>query len=126
MPTRNSHGRTRLLLVAAFGLVAVLMIASQLNAYVRSRSVAQNVDFIAQNALTSIRLVGRMGMDVERERILVDRHIFEQEGAIMRATEEEIAAARADFDEAAKQYEPLAKLTGEAAAWHRLEGDVAR
>ncbi|HEX4515848.1 MAG TPA: ATP-binding protein [Polyangiaceae bacterium] len=124
MPARASHGRTQLLLIAAFGLIAALFITAQLYAHFQSRAVGRNVTYVAENALESIRLVGRMGHDFEREQLLIDRHIIEQEPSNMATVEKAIVATRADYDDAARQYEPLATERGEDAAWQRLQGDV--
>jgi two-component system, OmpR family, sensor kinase len=112
-------------LTVAFGSVCVLLIGAQLASYVQWRGVRDNVDDLATNALASIRLVQRMGLDIERERILIDRHIFEHEVPRMTGIETQIANVEADLDAAALSYAPLATFLGDSSRWHQLTGDIA-
>jgi signal transduction histidine kinase len=117
--------RSKPLLVIAFASVCTILIGAQLAGYFQWRRVRGNVDELTANALSSIRLVQRMGLDIERERILIDRHIFAHERDQMTELELQIANVEADFDVAAINYVPIAVFPGEAAAWHRLTFDAA-
>ncbi|MEO8841021.1 MAG: ATP-binding protein [Kofleriaceae bacterium] len=120
-----TDSRSRPLLTLAFGSVCVLMIIASLAGYVQWLRVRDSVAVIGSNALASIRLVQRMGLDTERERILIDRHIFEHEPERLAALETEIANVEVDLDTASVSYAPLATFRGEAAAWHQLTRDTA-
>jgi signal transduction histidine kinase len=116
--------RSKPLLVIAFASVCTILIGAQLAGYFQWRRVRGNVDELTTTALSSIRLVQRMGLDIERERILIDRHIFAHERDQMTELEIQIANVEADFDVAAINYVPIAVYPGEAAAWHRLTLDA--
>jgi two-component system, OmpR family, sensor kinase len=117
--------RTRRLLFAGFGGIAALLIVSQILAYFQWSAAQGTAVTIVDNAMTSIRLIGRMSYDVQRERILIDRHIFEHEAAQMAAVERQIAVVKDDYAAAAREYAPLATFEGEAAAWFAFTSDVA-
>ena len=125
MPTFRPSQPTRPILFLAFGSIVAVLLLTQIMGYLRSRELYRSVDLVADNALSSIRLVQRMEIDIERQRILVDRHIIEQEVGSRAQTEKQIAAAKADYAATASEYAPLATLGGEARAWLRLQADVA-
>jgi signal transduction histidine kinase len=116
---------TRAMLRAAFGGIAALLLVSQILGYVRWRAAQSTVATIEGDALASVRLIGRMSHDFQRERILIDRHIFEHEAPQMAAIERRIAAVKDDWVDAAREYAPLANYDGEATAWFALNRDVA-
>ncbi len=124
MPTTIDR-RTGATLGFAFGAVTVLLVVSQVVAYFQWTDVQVSVDAIEKNALVSVELVGRMGIDIGRERSLIERHIFEHEGAAMTELESEIQQTKRDFAVAANGYSPLATFPGEADAWRGLTVDVA-
>jgi len=124
-PARASRRRSRPLLTLAFGSVCLLMVVAQFVSYMQWRRVHDNVNLLANNALESIRLVQRVGLDTERERILIDRHIFEHEPARMTALETQIASVESDLDMAAFMYARLATFPEEADAWRQLTVDTA-
>ena len=117
--------RSRSLLMIAFGAVAMLVITAQVVGYLWSRAVGEAIDVVERNALASVGLVQRMALDVQSERIMIDRHIFEHETARMEPLEREVERIRHDYEAAATAYSPLATFTGEAAAWHQLTADIA-
>jgi signal transduction histidine kinase len=120
----QSERRTRMVILLAFAGIAVLLAISQVVAYLQWHATDAEVDVIEDNALASVRLVDRMGYDIQHERILIDRHIFEHDPARIAAVETEIAAARADYAVAARSYAPLATFEREATAWLTLLQDV--
>lgn len=115
---------TRAMLRAAFGGIAALLLVSQILGYLRWKAAQDTVAEIEGDALTSVRLIGRMSSDFQRERILLDRHIFEREASQMAAIEQQIAAVKDDWAAAARGYAPLTSYDGEAAAWAELNHDV--
>ncbi len=123
MGTGKRHSKS--LLVVAFGAIATIIVIAQIVAYLQWREVQSSVDLIEGNALASIRLVQRLGLDVQRQRILIDRHIFENNSGGMREIEVQISAIESDFAGAAKLYSPLATFAGEASAWRELTLAVA-
>jgi two-component system, OmpR family, sensor kinase len=113
------------LMLPTFGLAALLFGSLDLVATYRANRVRHEIDAIVENMRTSIELVARMHHDVDRERILLEIHIFEKAESRMARLDAEIAGVDADFASAAEAYEPLAVLPDEAAAWRRFKGDVA-
>jgi signal transduction histidine kinase len=123
---RPARWRTsKVLLTLAFASVGLTLVIAQIVGYVQWREVQATVDVIERNALDSVRLVQRMGLDVQRQRILIDRHIFEHEAGRMDEVEAQIAAVRADYLTAASAYGPLATFNGESEAWRQLARDIA-
>jgi len=123
-PWKNERS-TRAMLRAAFLGIAGLLLVSQSLGYLHWKTAQDTVTAIQSGAVASVRLVGRMGFDFQRERILIDRHIFEHDAPQMAAIERQIAAVKADFAAAAREYAPLATFEGEAAAWFVLTANVA-
>jgi len=123
--TPRPRGRTRLVLSLTFGGVAMLLLLTHLISRWRSRELQHSVDLIVDNALASVQLVERMGMDLEREKILLDQHILEDRRAAMDEVEAQLGAARADYQTAARLYGQIANFPGEAEAWRRLSADAA-
>jgi signal transduction histidine kinase len=119
------EGRTDLLLVLAFGAIAAVMVLAQVVAYFQWNEVQASVSLIEENALASIKLVQRMGIDVERQRVLIDRHIFEADAAAMEPVEQQLVAVQSDYEAAARAYDPLTTFPGEDAVWRLLRGAVA-
>ncbi len=117
--------RTRLLLLGAFGSIAGLLLVAQVLSYVHRRDVELDIDEIERNSFASIRLVQRIGLDVEHEQTLIDQHIIENDPAPMRRIELRIAAVRSDLATAARSYIPLVTYPGEATAWAQLSEDTA-
>jgi signal transduction histidine kinase len=117
--------RTRYMLVGTFSAIALLLLASQLVGYLHARQVDNKVDLVTSDALTSIELIGRMAVDLQREHILIDRHIVAQKPAEMAKIEKQVMQARDDYNRAAQDYTPLATFPGEADLWNRLRGEVA-
>jgi len=112
-------------MTVAFALIATLLAVLELVQWIEGRDTRRNVEDVEDNALVSVRLVDRITADVARERILLGRHIFETETTSMTAIEHQIDAVRADYEEAARMYSPLATYPGEPYAWHQLTSDIA-
>jgi signal transduction histidine kinase len=74
--------------------------------------------------LTDIELVWRMQRDLERIKLLADRHVFERESGPMALLENEMARVRLDYDDAVAQYGSKPFLPGEHAPWKVLEAAV--
>jgi signal transduction histidine kinase len=116
--------RTRVLLLGTFGAIGLLLIATEVVGLMRAATVNQNVELITNDALTSVELIGRMAVDLQRERVLIDRHIYEHDPARLVLIEAQIAEVRDDFERAARRYEELPPFPGEAPIWKRLLADA--
>ncbi|HEX4462237.1 MAG TPA: ATP-binding protein [Polyangia bacterium] len=110
----------------SFGIIVSLLIANAVISVAISGRAKQRVDEIAGNALESVRLLGRMGVDIERQQRLVEAHILGATSVERSPIEHELEVLRADYAAAKRDYEPLATFPGEAEAWHQLEADVDR
>jgi len=111
-------------LALAFGSVCLVLVIAQVAGLLQWLQVRNNIDRLADHALTSIRIVQRMGLDIERERILVDRHILAHEPAQMVKLERQIDRVARDFNASANAYSPLVTFPGLAAAWEQLTFDT--
>jgi len=116
--------RTRYLLLGTFGAIALMLVGTQLAGYIRADTVDRNVDLITNNALTSVELIGRMAVDLQREHVLIDRHIYAHEPEQMAPIERQIEEVRDDVARTERRYEPLASFGGERALWSQLRADT--
>jgi hypothetical protein len=115
--------QARAFLILAFGGITVLFLLSNFASLRRMRSIEDNVDNIVYDAEASVSLVSGMGMDIQQEQLLLDRHIFEKEDIRMAQIERQITLVEASYYAKAHSYEPLAHFPGEAAAWSKLKAD---
>ena len=108
--------RTRMLLRVGFGGIAALLVVSLILGYFQWSAAQGAADAIVDNAMASVRLIGRMSYDVQRERILIDRHIFEHETAQMAVVERQIAAVKDDYSAAARWPASAARKRSDSSA----------
>lgn len=120
-PSGNSK---RKVVSLAFATIAVILVVSATIAIHISGKTHQQVEQIGANALESVHLLGQVALDIERQQRLVEAHIFEATTEERLPLERAIDAVRADYLTAARQYEPLATLPGEAQGWRRIRDDV--
>ena len=116
--------RSRRFLLVTFGLIAVCGILVTLVASVRMQRFGVRARTLAENSLTSIRLIARMAADVDHQRILLDEHIFERAPEPMATIEARLAEIQADLAAAAKAYERWATFPGEHAAWRKTQAHL--
>ena len=115
-----------LLLFAPFVVIAALFAVGDESNVRQMASSRQESDALGQNMLLGLQLVTRMSRDVDRVRLFVDAHIFEKGALEMAKSEGQIAAAKADFESASREYQPIATLPGEVERWQDLRLEVAR
>jgi two-component system, OmpR family, sensor kinase len=116
---------TKVLLRSAFGGIAVLFAAVAACMIWRVSSVRQQTRALVADMLEGAEEVARIGREVERERRLIDAHIFERGRGPMARVEREIQATRDNYARAAGRYETLPQPPPEALVWRRLESDIA-
>ncbi|MBS2027618.1 MAG: MCP four helix bundle domain-containing protein [Deltaproteobacteria bacterium] len=114
----------RLVLYGPPILIVLFIVTTNLIDYVQWRRVREVVAHVNGDSLESIRLVQHMTANIERQRDLVERHIVEQDSAVMASIERELVATRADFDDTARAYGPIAVSRGEPEAFAQLRRDV--
>lgn len=125
MRESRRNGITRRLLTATFASIVALIVAFEAVDYVESERTHEQVEHTIADALRSVELVGRIGIDVQHEHVLLGRHILVSDRASMLAVERQLEAARADFAAAAREYAPLASFPGEPGAWFQLTQDLS-
>jgi signal transduction histidine kinase len=131
-PERNRAPRRRLVPTAgrqlvrgAFALVALGVVVVTASTLVQVRALQTNASDIVQNLLTSVRLVGQLGMLLERRRILVDDHIFASAPAERWALEAELTTVDSEIAQTTRAYEPWVTLPNERPTWNRTRADLA-
>src|SRR5690348_8593996 len=122
---KDSARRIRLLLGLAVAIVCVLLVSQQLVTYFEERATQRRIDLVQQNALVSVRLVGKMSGNVLRQRILIDRYVYERDNVDIADLARQIDAVRQEFGQNADSYAELPMLPGEAGTWYQLMADVA-
>jgi signal transduction histidine kinase len=120
----RSHPPTKSILALAFSAIALLLIGTAVASLVRMRANQRAVDLIVNNASESVRLVDEMGMAIKDEQLLIERHIFESEPTSWTRVERQLAQVRANYEHAARAYEPLVAFRGEKEAWARMNREV--
>jgi signal transduction histidine kinase len=96
--------RTRRLVVGAVGIIVLLWGVVQVVGFLQWREVQASADRLERASSTDIALAERIGLDVERERILIDRHIFENDAEPMKDVEARLALVKADLAAAVAAY----------------------
>ena len=123
--TPASKRRSSVYVAVAFVIVAVLLALTNAITLREVRQAQDRVRAVMQNSTASIRLVGRMDHDLNRERQLVKMHILQSEALDLAQTEARLRDVRADYEAATREYEPLVSFAGEASAWRQLQRDLA-
>jgi signal transduction histidine kinase len=118
-------GVARRLLTATFASIVALIVVFEAVDYIQSIQAHDRIQHTTADALHSVELVGRIGIDVEHEHVLLGRHIFESEPAGFERIEKQLDATRGDFQDAAREYAPLAVFPGEPRAWYDLLQDIS-
>jgi hypothetical protein len=103
-PVRPTAAATRSVLRAAFATVIAVVLAAQLLDYFTTRGIERDVDQVFSNSLRSIRLLGHIGLQTERWRILIDRHILQQDPTQMESLDSQISATRKAWLDSARAY----------------------
>lgn len=115
--------RTTVVGLAFIAILATLAIGAVISIHV-SRRTLMGLDQISRNALGSVELLGRIGIDLGLERRLLEAHIFETSAAKRKGLEAKMAQVRADYAAAAHDYAPIANYAREADAWRQLQEDL--
>jgi signal transduction histidine kinase len=123
-PSASFRGTTRWLLLLIFVIIAATFVVTNVLVLYRAREIRRATQDIVENMLRSVELVGRMRLDVSRERRLIDEHILESETVGRARVEAEIAQSRDDFKRTAAAYGPLASEPEERIVWQRLQAAV--
>jgi signal transduction histidine kinase len=118
------NGVARRLLTATFASIVALVVAFEAADYVETHQAHERIQHTLADALQSVELVGRIGVDVQHEHVLLARHVFETDAAAMTRIERQLDATRGDFVDAAREYAPLATSPGEPGAWYELMQDL--
>jgi len=117
--------RTKYVLAGAFSAIALLLVASQILTHLHAQAVESSIDLITNDAMVSIDLIGRMSVDLQREHILIGRHVDEHDPEAIARIERQIGDVRADFVRAADEYDRYPEFAGEAPLRSALRIDVA-
>ena len=116
---------SRTIITGAFvALLVLLAIVAGSALFLERRSNAE-IDSIVGNAVRSIVLVRRIGLDVERKRLLVEAEIFEHDELAVARAEARIANVELDYTAAVREYEGIPYFRGEQAPWQRLKKQIA-
>jgi signal transduction histidine kinase len=119
------HATSTWRILAAFGVILAIFAVANVSTYYEVRRIQEDSQATVENMLISIELVSRIRWDINRERVLVDEHIFEREAVDLDRIEGEIRGIEADFQVTAAAYEPLTTFAGERETWDRLKRAVA-
>ena len=81
---------------------------------------------LERDSLLSVEQVGRLGHDLDQQRILIDRHIDEAGAEKMGELDRRLADTATDLQHAIALYAPLVELPDEAAEWRQAKGAIER
>src|SRR5579871_3474862 len=116
---------SRQLVVAAFSIIAAGLVLGTASMLIQARALQAGARDIVQNMLTSVRLVGELGISLERRRVLVDDHIFSSRPAERASIEAQLGAVDARIAAVSRAYDPWATLRDERLTWERTRSDLA-
>ena len=112
------------MLGALSGFVVMLLLVEAVES-TQAQATRHTLQLIEDEAFPSVQLLDQIARDVQRERLLIDRHIFQSADADRERIERQIAQVRTDYAEKANRYLEIAMLPGEATLWSKLWSDVA-
>ncbi|HEY1587411.1 MAG TPA: MCP four helix bundle domain-containing protein, partial [Polyangia bacterium] len=123
--TGGSHYKQmRGMLLASFGVIAMIVAASNLVGTVHAHQARARVEPTLENAFASIDLVSRITRDFTRERMLVDTHIVEKERTSMERIAAQVADVAHDISTAAAAYQKLVMFENEREVWRWARADL--
>lgn len=117
-------GPSRRFVAVAFALVTAWVPIVTLSAVLQARSLQRRAHEIADNMLTSVRLVGQLENEVEKKQTLIDEHILAKDPAEMANLEARLATLGKQIAVTTQSYEPWATLPGERSAWDETRADL--
>ncbi len=127
MPVQPPYrrGARRWLLLGFIG-VAVIFVAQAAIGFSWTSASGRSARRLYEDALTSIEVVSRISRDLDRERILLDDHVFVTDPAKVAALEAELSRTAADLSRSEAMFAPLATEPEESALWQRVQQPLER
>jgi len=117
--------RSRLIYFAPFVALALLLTGVGIVVAHRASELRLATEDVVTDAMTDVLLMARMGRDLDRTRLLTDEHVFEKSAEGMAVLDAGIAAAQADYEAAAAEFESLPLLPEERGPWKDLRTALA-
>jgi signal transduction histidine kinase len=115
-----------LVLLSGFSLIACLVIVEgAVNDTIMSQGQVRSKG-LALESVQSVDVLNRIILDVERQKIIVDDHIFEQSPTKMSGLEQKLARLTTDLVAARNSYASTVTLPGEAPEWRRAQVSLDR
>ncbi len=105
-------------IIAAFAAISLVGVSNARSVYAKNRSVMES-------SFTNIELVWQLERDLNREKLLLDDHIFESEEINTAEIEGRLAMVQEDYAVAARTYDVSAKSRLAEAAWQQQKEEVA-
>ncbi len=124
MSAGSHYKQMRGILLASFGVIAMIVAASNLVGTVHAHQARAQVEPALENAFASIDLVSRISRDFSRERLLVDTHIVEKERTSMERIAAQVADVEHDISTAAAAYQKLVIFENEREVWAWARADL--
>jgi signal transduction histidine kinase len=118
--------RSRLIHFAPFLGIALLLACMGAVVAHRVSELRSATEDVVNDAMTDVLLMARMGRDLDRVRLLTDEHVFEKSPGVMADLDARIAAAQADYDAAAAEFESQPLMPEERAPWQNLKAELAQ
>ncbi len=125
MKSRADLRPSRRVVVAGFTLVAVVVSTFTLLAFAQAWALKLKARDIVEDMLASVRLLGQLENQVQREQTLIAEHIHAQEPVEMRSLEAKLAVLDAQMAATMQAYEPWATLPGERRIWDQARADLS-
>jgi signal transduction histidine kinase len=115
---------SRRLVLAAFTVVGLVVAIFTSLAFFQVRALEVRARELVDNMLTSVRLLGQLENQVQRQETLLDEHILAKEPAEMAGLEAKLAALQAEIEETSRTYWSWVTLPGERAGWDKTRADL--
>ncbi|HVX93452.1 MAG TPA: ATP-binding protein [Polyangia bacterium] len=119
-PIQSSRRFVRL----AFTFVALGALAATSFAVIEARRLEAEARAVASNTLTSIRLAGQLENRIEKQRILIDDHIFAKGRVETAELDRQLLDVDADVTARLAEFERWLFLPGEHEIWTHMRGEL--
>jgi signal transduction histidine kinase len=111
----------KLLWILPFLAVSMLLVFAGVVSVHQVSQLGESTKEAVGDDLEDILLATRMRRDLDHVRLLADEHVYEKKTEAMAALDARIAAAQADYDVAADEFESLPILPEERARWRDMQ-----
>ena len=125
MAARHPRTAVRTLRLGLAVIAGIILLQGYLGSYWLRTSQAR-ARRLYMDSMESIEDVTRMARDIDRQRMLIESHIFAPDDGAREGIEDQLSDVATDLRQARGAYEPLVELPNEAGTWERAQAPLER